>query len=59
MKWKIKNQKIKTIFVICSTSGDGVPPSDARPFYEWIMSNPVDLKFFFFFFLFFKINSLK
>ncbi|KAL3856423.1 hypothetical protein ACJMK2_011185 [Sinanodonta woodiana] len=29
--------------LLISTSGDGVPPTDARPFYDFMMSAPIDL----------------
>jgi len=36
-------EKETTMFVICSTAGDGVPPSDARDFFDWLSANKLDL----------------
>lgn len=40
----IEFDKETVLLVLCSTTGDGVPPADARPFLNWISSNPVDFK---------------
>ena len=32
-----------TLFVIVSTAGDGVPPSDCRDFFEYLSGNKIDL----------------
>ena len=31
-------QKFQALFVACSTQGEGVPPTDARPFCAWLQS---------------------
>jgi len=35
--------KEQIVLIICSTYGDGVPPTRARPFFDWLEQNPQDL----------------
>jgi len=29
--------------MVCSTTGDGVPPTDSRPFHDWVHQSDLDL----------------
>lgn len=38
-------EREQLLLVVCSTQGDGIPPSDARPFCEWLLeSTNIDLR---------------